>query len=372
MKIVKEKQFFIFHLDDGKTVKYDLSTGQVIGKKGQPVKSINTQLRGYDISNILDSFEDSGYRNYFKAIYHDQSYNISNMGTLLNRASQYRTAEQYYIIGVKVPINWRTPISEIPKGLLNICKKHNLLLEKTFLESYKIFTNEINWAFNQEFYYLTPLQLNLIFTLHERIYDRDCLRFCNKYKFKFLQENNYDYKALLRYIDNLAAFEGLEDINYVLVELCDYVNMMKKLSPKFDKYPCYFLTTHKIATRNYNRLKQQFDEEAFQKRYTEKYNITYKDYIFTYPKTIQDIKDEAVSQSNCVASYIQSVLNDKCYIIFMRYKDTPDTSLVTIEIRNDQIVQAKGAYNRELTLPEKEAVDYFNNKFNTRKEQKTA
>ena len=372
MNIVKDKQFFIFHLDDGKTVKYDLSTGQVIGKKGQPVNSINTQLRGYDLQDILNSFDDPGYRSYFKAIYNSILYKITNMGTLLNYARECRIAEQYYIIGIDVPISWKTPISEVPKGLLNICQKYKITLTSLLLMAYKKFPNEMNWAFNQEFYFLTPKNLVDIFTMTKMIRQGELLKWDRKYYIKFFQENNYDYKALLRYIDNLAAFEGLENVTSTLNELYDYVEMMIRLSPKFDKYPRYFLTTHQIAVRNYNRLKQQFDEEDFKKRYTEKYNITYKNYIFTYPQKIQDIKDEAVSQSNCVASYIQSVLDDKCHIIFMRYKDTPDTSLVTIEIRNDQIVQAKGAYNRELTAPEKEAVDYFNNKFDTRKDKKTA
>lgn len=372
MNIVKEKQFFIFHLDDDKTVKYDLSTGQVIGKKGQPVNSINSQLRGYDIQDILNSFENPGYRNYFKAIYNSLRYKITNMGTLLSYARKYRIAEQYYIIGITVPINWNTSISDVPKGLLNICQKHKITLTAGLLKSYKTLPNEINWAFNQEFHYLAPKDLVNIFTNTKYVPRKDVYAWYYEPYIKLFQEENYDYKALLRYIDNLAAFEGLENINTIIVELYDYVNMMKKLSPKFDKYPRYFLTTHQIAIRNYNRLMQQFDEEDFKKQYTEKYNITYKDYTFTYPKTIQDIKDEAVSQSNCVASYIKYVLDGKCHIIFMRYKDTPDTSLVTIEIRNDQIVQAKGAYNRELTQTEKEAVDYFNNKFNTGKEQKIA
>lgn len=372
MNIVKDKQFFIFNLDDGKTVKYDLSTGQVIGKKGQPVNSINTQLRGYDIQDILDSFDDPGYRSYFKAIYNSILYKITNMGTLLNHARECRTAEQYFIIGINVPISWKTPISDVPKGLLNICQKHKFTLTAGLLKVYEELPNEMNWAFNQEFYFLTPEDLKDIFTETKVVQQRGLYEWYHKPYIKLFQEENYDYKALLRYIDNLAAFEGLENVTSTLIELYDYVNMMKKLSPRFDKYPRYFLTTHKIATRNYNRLKQQFDEEDFKKQYTEKYNFIYKNYVFIHPKTIQDIKDEAVSQSNCVASYIQSVLDGKCHIIFMRYKDTPDTSLVTIEIRNDQIVQAKGAYNRELTAPEKEAVDYFNNKFDTRKDKKTA
>ncbi len=40
--------------------------------------------------------------------------------------------------------------------------------------------------------------------------------------------------------------------------------MMKTISPKYDKFPRNFLTTHRIACRNYNRLKK-----SFQKKYLE-------------------------------------------------------------------------------------------------------
>lgn len=371
MKIVKEKQFFIFYLDDGKTVKYDLSTGQVIGKKGSPVSSLSSQLRGYNIQELINSFENQGYRDYFQAIYDSTNHFVTNMSTVLLKAREYRTAEQYYIIGIKVPLDFHKTISEIPKGLLTICKKYNIQLNLNIFNTYYAFPNEINWAINQEFYFLTPSKIFELLGYWTTSWT-NYYNYTDEYYFEMLQKENYDYKALFHYIDNLAAFEGLEDIKHTIRELCDYVRMMKVLSPKFEKYPRYFLTTHTIATRNYNRLKQEFSEELFKTRFTDKYDFSYGNYIFTYPKSTQDIKDEAVSQSNCVGSYIQRVLDGVCHIIFMRNKNAPEKSLVTLEIRDDQIVQAKGPYNRELFRDEQEAVNYFNNKFKNRKDKKTA
>ena len=79
MYTTKDKQFITFHLDDGKTVKYDLSTGQTIGKKGKLVKSLNSQLKGYDIVDIIESFENPSYRRFFKTVY-----NQVNNGTINN------------------------------------------------------------------------------------------------------------------------------------------------------------------------------------------------------------------------------------------------------------------------------------------------
>lgn len=53
-----------------------------------------------------------------------------------------------------------------------------------------------------------------------------------------------------------------------------------------------------------------------------------------YPNSTQDIKDESVSQNNCVASYIDKVIDGECHILFLRKKDNPSQSLITIEIRN--------------------------------------
>lgn len=79
-----------------------------------------------------------------------------------------------------------------------------------------------------------------------------------------------------------------------------------------------------------------------------------------YPKQIQDIKDEAVQQHNCVASYIDRVINGECHIMFMRNKFSPSKSLVTLEVVDGRIVQARREFNRDLTASESEAVNQYN------------
>lgn len=173
-------------------------------------------------------------------------------------------------------------------------------------------------------------------------------------------EYNYKYQSLLTYVDNLMTYEALDDVFYILEELKDYVHMMSRISPKYEKYPKNFLTTHKIACRNYNRLAEQFIEKNFQKQIDKKLEYAYGDYTFIYPQSTQDIKDEAVQQNNCVASYIKRVIDGECHILFMRQKDSKDKSLVTIEVRNGTVVQAKGKFNRDVTAQEQNAIDKYN------------
>lgn len=62
----KEEKFLTFYLDDGDTIRYDLSTGEQIGVKGKPVKSVAHKTKGYSIQNFIESIEDKNYQNFFE------------------------------------------------------------------------------------------------------------------------------------------------------------------------------------------------------------------------------------------------------------------------------------------------------------------
>ena len=73
----------------------------------------------------------------------------------------------------------------------------------------------------------------------------------------------------------------------------------------------------------------------------------------------EDIKKEAVQQSNCVVSYIDRVINGQCDIIFMRNANTPNESLVTVEIRNKKVVQARRRFNESVTDEQQKVLDKY-------------
>ena len=52
-------------------------------------------------------------------------------------------------------------------------------------------------------------------------------------------------------------------------------------------------------------------------------------------------------------------------------KSKPDESLVTIEVRNNHIVQARRRFNDDVTAEDQKAIDAFNKKF-ANKEDKAA
>ena len=81
------------------------------------------------------------------------------------------------------------------------------------------------------------------------------------------------------------------------------------------------------------------------------------DYIIKAPDCQQDLIDEGQMQSNCVGSYIDKVINGTSMVFFMRKKKTPDQSLVTIEVRNNELAQVKARFNKQPSDTEMDAVN---------------
>ena len=374
MRVYKDKQYLVFDFEDGKTVKYDFATKTSIGIKGKPVKGLQGQLRNLSINELIECCDDKQYAKFLNYIKRSESYSIHNIGTLLNKVPIYSKLEQIYSAGFDEIIDrgrdFKYSINEIPKSLIKICKTNSIKLSNKLIRFYKENPDAHYIAYNLDY---ISLSFNDIYEvmIEERFKTINDNRVMVSYFNLLVNDLEYNAKSLWLYLDRIKTFEAIEDMRYLIRELYDYANMMSQLSLKYDKYPRHFLSTHKIACRNYKRLKKEFSEELFKKRINKQYECSFGDYVFIYPKSTQDIKDEATMQNNCVVSYIDRVIDGSCHILFLRKKDTPQKSLVTIEVRNNKIVQAYRRFNDPVTEEDQKAIDAFNKKF-ANKEDKAA
>lgn len=322
------------------------------------------------INQLVECCDDEKYAKFLKFVKREESgggYSIYNIGTILSRVPRYSNYEQLFSAGIDEILDsgykFKYTINDIPKALIKLCKTRQVKLSNNIIDYYKRNPDAHLLAYNLEYMSLTEDDIYKIWSTDNSDYDRDTGYHYWSYFNRLLDEYGYSAKPLLLYIDQLKTYEALDDIRYILRELYDYANMMKTISPKFDKYPRHFLTTHKIACRNYNRLKKEFSEEIFRSRIDKSLEYSYKGYQFIYPNSTEEIKQEAVQQNNCVASYIDKVIDGKCHILFLRKKDKPEESLVTIEVRNHHIVQARRRFNDPVTPEDQEAIDKWNEKF---------
>ena len=68
-------------------------------------------------------------------------------------------------------------------------------------------------------------------------------------------------------------------------------------------------------------------------------------YVIFPANSIESLIDESSQMSNCVRTYCSRMSNNECQIYFMRYKNNINKSLVTIEVRDGKIVQARTKFN---------------------------
>ena len=87
-----------------------------------------------------------------------------------------------------------------------------------------------------------------------------------------------------------------------------------------------------------------------------KYEYHNDKFAIIAPKARNDIVLEASNQNNCCSSYIDSVRNKKCVILFLRRTKLKDVSEVTVEVRENKIVQIKAFANRNISKEHEEFV----------------
>ena len=359
----KDHSCLVFHMDDGKDIKYDFATQSIIGSRGKPVKSVNGHFASMSIHEMLACCSDPCYARFLNFVFNRSGCRCTNMGSVLRNIPRYANCEQYFSAGLDLREDIRIPFSEVPKGFVHLAKANSLPVTEKFLNAYKDDPELFQVAFSLELQTISPKEL--LEALTRGASTRYYITGTQSNAHRLIKDYGYTPKALVLYLDRLSTFEALPPFK-TIGELEDYARMMQRISPKFDRYPRHFLTTHEIASRNYNRCRMRFDEESFARRIDRRMECTIGDYVFIYPSCTQDIKDEASQQNNCVASYISNVIDGRCHILFMRYKSSPEKSLVTLEIVNGKVVQARRHFNYNITDTDQQAIDAWEKIYSNR------
>ncbi|WP_261378522.1 PcfJ domain-containing protein [Paenibacillus agilis] len=173
-------------------------------------------------------------------------------------------------------------------------------------------------------------------------------------------------KHLIRYLYyECDVSQGLS-VGTALSQYRDYIRMANEMGyERFDRYPKFLRTYHDIVARNY-KVKLNAEEQKQWDEICEK-NAIYKYAmdgfrIFT-PMTTQDLVREGNVLGHCVGSYVGKVRQGTSVIAFLRDADDVDKPLVTIEIRDKAIVQAKAKMNNPPTTEQKDFIEKFAKKF---------
>jgi hypothetical protein len=165
----------------------------------------------------------------------------------------------------------------------------------------------------------------------------------------------YGYKDVKRLILYLAREvklqQGITSPDEAATLLRDYVRMCQQMEMEYEKYPKSLKKEHDIAAMNYmirsDEIKKKKFANVVDKEDYKRLEYKQKNYSILIPKEPDDLIAEGTSLSHCVASYVDDVISEKCKIVFLRKTGYEDESLVTIEVRDNNIRQVRGRYNRK-------------------------
>lgn len=183
--------------------------------------------------------------------------------------------------------------------------------------------------------------------------------------------NNYWYYDFEKLFVQLVSLHGPEHIcdymNYISSGFfidsrmkyiyIDYINMcytlkddlphtqwkfkeVKQLEQAHDDILLVYNTMRtEVEYRNY---KEKFDKR---KKTWDKYLFSEKEFSIVSPEKIVDIANEGLALNHCVKSYIDSVIDGKTNILFVRKTDDLKTPFYTLEIKDNKIRQCHGFAN---------------------------
>lgn len=350
-------------------IKYDLAKSEInITKNGNKIISSETNLdvifRKISIDKLLEYIGTENNTNLYQTAYlklacegYERSSKISRM---LSRLFSYPSLQIFAFSGYKF-INsiyeerqWRISKETTPHAILGIPKSFiRYLKDETHITENKIeaLIKLSNFIDNNSLISIFDLLIeessfSTIFNIHDTF-----IELCENYGYKT------NVKTLILYlVRTLKIQQGITSPQIGATTLRDYCRMSKAMGSEYEKYSKSLKKDHDIAQMNYKAnedvyKRKQFEEVVSENNYKD---LTFKSrknkkYIITIPTKSDDLITEGSILNHCVSSYIDDVIDKKCKVIFLREKENPDKSFITIDLRfdgkNEKVRQVEG-YNR--------------------------
>lgn len=182
-----------------------------------------------------------------------------------------------------------------------------------------------------------------------RIYpttDINLINFISNDTFLFEELSNYiDIGKVKKYLENQKLdYHNIYEY-YDYIKCCEHMGL--DLKDKQVLFPKHFTEQHdKLTAEMIIATDPKINEKIHSLSNILELNIYEDDKYIIFPAdSTHSLIDESSQMFNCVRNYCEKMSNNECQIYFMRYKDSINKSLVTIEVRDGKIVQARTKFN---------------------------
>lgn len=288
--------------------------------------------RNYSIIDYSIVFPDN-----IKKLLKDTEYKYSGI---------WKIAKHSLYINLVKLIKNKNEISKVE--LLSKIKLYNLALETSEFKSKGSF-QEI-FGVSKDYYTfmrrnnITYTQLKILRLLKEK--DISKIRYLEKFT---NYGSTYNLEEISKYI-SLNRFIKYSKMHHRKIDISlykDYLRFAKCLGfdLKNNRYifPKNLKEEHDKLEKQYEIQSKEIIKKAIIKRGKELSVNIYKDnkFIIVPACTLKDLQDESKQQKNCVRTYAEKYATGDCDIYFMRDVNKQNKSLVTVEVKNNIIVQSR-------------------------------
>ena len=134
-----------------------------------------------------------------------------------------------------------------------------------------------------------------------------------------------------------------------LEEYLEWCRLMNKEPQKVNNFMREYIETK----REYEQKKTEYNNIRLRENYAKHakaFEFTFGEFSVVVPTCGQDIIDEGQNMHHCVGSYVNSVIKNDTYIVFIRKTDTPTECYLTCQVHTDgDIGQYYLAYDKRIS-----------------------
>lgn len=167
-------------------------------------------------------------------------------------------------------------------------------------------------------------------------------------------------RKLSKYLDRISS--GEPGRRNLIVDYFDYLRNCESLgyvmTSEIVLYPKNFRQAHDRAAADvkHRKLNEECQKiAALLPDMHNRYDFSTENLFIKAPDSGKDILYEGQALNHCVGSYVPQVADGSTVILFIRRKNAPDKPYVTVEVRDDKIVQVRGFSNQ---IPNADVADF--------------
>ena len=333
MNITKNRNLINFTTNEGKTYVFNLTTGELLGLRGLPIKT----------------FPKKG--DMVRALRHANNNLYTALGIMFDRASSpaevLRRSGATILQGAE-----RLDALDIPNLDLRIIDYYTEINEhfNDFLTYIRQDANNaINYRHGEFLDWLTFRKSSTKLGVLANVITPDLYR-------DYINCSNKDEDDISLAEWDIVAYYGIRCKVYKFCggarKIANYIHWCEEMNiepQKINNFTRVYIETE----TEYKRRKEEIDNAKFCANYakhTKAWDFTFGDYTIVVPSRGQDLIDEGQNMHHCVGGYVQSVVNGDTNIVFVRHKDTPNRCYITAQVdTSGRIGQYYLAYDRRIT-----------------------